>query len=50
MYSLLVDGDLASNHLSWQWVAGTSRSSIYIFNAENVKKFGPEEFCVKGTF
>ena len=49
MYSLLVDGDLASNHLSWQWVAGTSRSSIYIFNAENVKKYGPEEFCVKGT-
>jgi hypothetical protein len=25
LYSHLLDGDLASNHLSWQWVAGTSR-------------------------
>ncbi len=29
LYAHLVDGDLASNFLSWQWVAGTSVSKIY---------------------
>ena len=49
LYAYLLDGDLASNHLSWQWVAGTSRSNIYIFNAENVDKYGPKSICVRGT-
>ena len=41
LYGHLVDGDLASNHLSWQWVAGTFSSKPYLFNAENVMKFAP---------
>jgi len=35
----LLDGDLASNHLSWQWVAGTSRAKPYVMNQENVNRF-----------
>jgi deoxyribodipyrimidine photo-lyase len=30
MYYYLIDGDLASNALSWQWVAGTSSSKRYV--------------------
>ena len=41
LYGHLVDGDLPSNHLSWQWVAGTFSSKPYLFNAENVMKFAP---------
>ena len=41
LYGHLLDGDLASNHLSWQWVAGTGSSKPYVFNAENVMKFAP---------
>ena len=37
----LLDGDLASNHLSWQWVAGTSSSKPYLFNADNVARYAP---------
>jgi len=32
MYYHLLDGDLASNFLSWQWVAGTSVSKQYTVN------------------
>jgi len=32
----LLDGDLASNHLSWQWVASTFSHRPYIFNQENL--------------
>ncbi len=39
MYGHLLDGDLASNHLSWQWVAATFSSKPYLFNAENVAKY-----------
>ena len=48
-YSHLLDGDLGSNHLSWQWVAGTSRTGIYLFNAENVAKFAPHKFNIKNS-
>jgi deoxyribodipyrimidine photo-lyase len=41
LYAHLLDGDLPSNHLSWQWVAGTFSSKPYVFNAENVAKFAP---------
>ena len=41
LYGHLIDGDLASNHLSWQWVAGTFSSKPYLFNADNVAKFAP---------
>jgi deoxyribodipyrimidine photo-lyase len=41
MYGHLLDGDLASNTLSWQWVAGTWTGKPYLFNAENVAKYAP---------
>lgn len=37
----LLDGDLASNHLSWQWVAGTGSHKPYLFNAANVARYAP---------
>jgi deoxyribodipyrimidine photo-lyase len=41
MVAHLLDGDLASNHLSWQWVAGTWTGKPYLFNAENVARYAP---------
>ncbi|MFN3629661.1 MAG: FAD-binding domain-containing protein [Casimicrobiaceae bacterium] len=41
MYGHLLDGDLASNTLSWQWVAGSWTGKPYLFNAENVAKYSP---------
>lgn len=35
----LLDGDVASNNLSWQWVASTYSNKPYIFNLENVDKY-----------
>ena len=43
LYGHLLDGDLPSNHLSWQWVAGTFSSKPYLFNAENVRKYAPAQ-------
>jgi deoxyribodipyrimidine photo-lyase len=37
----LLDGDLASNTLSWQWVAGTFSSKPYVFNNDNVARHAP---------
>jgi deoxyribodipyrimidine photo-lyase len=45
MYSHLLDGDLASNTLSWQWVAGTWTGKPYLFNAENVARYAPGVDC-----
>ncbi len=42
MYRHLLDGDLASNTLSWQWVAGTLTGKPYLFNALNVERYAPE--------
>ena len=39
MLSHLVDADLASNNLSWQWIASTYSSKPYIFNLENMQKY-----------
>lgn len=39
MYYHLLDGDWASNALSWQWVAGTNSNKKYIANQENVNRF-----------
>ena len=39
MYSNLLDGDLASNHLSWQWVAGTFSNKKYYANQENINRY-----------
>lgn len=41
LYGHLLDGDLASNHLSWQWVAGTGSHKPYLFNADNVARYAP---------
>lgn len=35
----LVDGDPASNNLSWQWVASTFGQKPYIFNLDNVRNY-----------
>ncbi|MCE2877930.1 MAG: deoxyribodipyrimidine photolyase [Comamonadaceae bacterium] len=45
----LLDGDLASNHLSWQWVAGTGSHKPYLFNAENVARYAPEAWHSPGS-
>ena len=39
LYSNLLDGDLASNHLSWQWVAGSFSSKKYFANQDNLNKY-----------
>ena len=49
LYGHLLDGDLASNHLSWQWVAGTGSSKPYLCNAANVARFAPVEWHSPGT-
>lgn len=49
MLGHLLDGDLASNHLSWQWVAGTFSRKPYLFNAENVAKYAPAPWHSPGT-
>jgi deoxyribodipyrimidine photo-lyase len=41
-YTFLLDGDPASNTLSWQWIASTFSSKPYFFNRENVEKFSRE--------
>lgn len=35
----LLDGDPASNNLSWQWVASTFSNKPYIFNLDNIRKY-----------
>ena len=42
LYGHLLDGDLPSNHLSWQWVAGQFSSKPYYFNATNVVRYAPQ--------
>jgi deoxyribodipyrimidine photo-lyase len=49
LYAHLLDGDLASNHLSWQWVAATGSSKPYLFNAENVARYAPRDWQSAGT-
>jgi len=49
MYGHLLDGDLASNHLSWQWVAGTGSHKPYLFNAENVSRYAPSTWHSAGS-
>lgn len=41
----LLDGDIASNHLSWQWVTSTFSSKPYFFNKENLGRYTGEKFC-----
>ncbi|MEA1785178.1 FAD-binding domain-containing protein [Arenibacter sp. GZD96] len=39
MYYHLLDGDWASNALSWQWVAGCNSKKKYYANQENINHF-----------
>ncbi len=39
MYYHLLDGDLASNTCSWQWVCGAFSSKKYYCNQENINKY-----------
>ena len=43
MYSNLLDGDLASNHLSWQWVAGAFANKKYLANQKNINTYFKSE-------
>lgn len=41
----LLDGDPASNNLSWQWVASTFSHKPYFFNRENLEKYTGGVYC-----
>jgi deoxyribodipyrimidine photo-lyase len=41
----LLDGDLASNALSWQWVASTFSGKPYIMNQANIEKYSAGRWC-----
>ncbi|NJL92579.1 MAG: deoxyribodipyrimidine photo-lyase [Anaerolineae bacterium] len=41
----LLDGDPASNNLSWQWVASTFSHKPYFFNRENLEKYTAGIYC-----
>lgn len=41
----LLDGDPASNNLSWQWVASTFSHRPYFFNRQNLEKFTRGKYC-----
>lgn len=43
--SHLLDGDPASNNLSWQWVASTFSHKPYFFNRENLEKYTGGVYC-----
>ncbi|MCS7071143.1 MAG: hypothetical protein NZM00_06530 [Anaerolinea sp.] len=43
--SHLLDGDPASNNLSWQWVASTFSHKPSFFNRENLEKYTSGAFC-----
>jgi deoxyribodipyrimidine photo-lyase len=44
-YSHLLDGDQASNYLSWQWVASTFAAKPYFFNRDNLEKYSAGRYC-----
>jgi len=41
----LLDGDPASNNLSWQWVASCFSHKPYVFNRANLERFGAGVHC-----
>jgi deoxyribodipyrimidine photo-lyase len=41
----LLDGDPASNNMSWQWVASTFSHKPYFFNRENLEKYTKGVYC-----
>jgi deoxyribodipyrimidine photo-lyase len=48
-YRHLVDGDPASNTLSWRWVCGLhTKGKTYLARASNIAKFTDNRFCPDG--
>jgi deoxyribodipyrimidine photo-lyase len=43
----LLDGDEASNNLSWQWVASTFAAKPYFFNRENLARYTDNIYCAR---
>lgn len=41
----LLDGDPASNNLSWQWIASTFAVKPYYFNRDNLEQFTDGQYC-----
>ena len=41
----LLDGDPASNNLSWQWVASTFSHKPYFFNRQNLERYTNAHYC-----
>ena len=41
----LLDGDPASNNLSWQWVASSFSHKPYLFNRANLERFSSGRYC-----
>ncbi len=50
MYYHLLDGDLASNSLSWQWVCGAFASKQYVAHQELMNTCSPIHQSQTGTF
>lgn len=48
MLNFLLDGNLASNNYSWQWVASTGSHQPYLFNLEEVQRFASEGWNTEG--
>ncbi len=46
-YRHLLDGDPASNTLSWQWVGGSFSHKPYYFNRQNVEQFSDGAYCAR---
>jgi deoxyribodipyrimidine photo-lyase len=44
-YRHLLDGDPASNSLSWQWIGSTFSHKPYYFNKQNIERFSDGAFC-----
>lgn len=49
MYSHLMDGDVASNLVNWQRVAGTFGEEAYLFNAESIETLAPAPWHSRST-
>jgi deoxyribodipyrimidine photo-lyase len=41
----LLDGDPASNNLSWQWLASSFSAKPYIFNRDNLERYSAGRYC-----
>ena len=41
----LLDGDPASNNLSWQWVASSFSHKPYVFNRANLERYSKGRYC-----